>query len=333
MLQFKIQKPSKKILNNLQFRVAHENKPGSGGFLFEFAQRLALIQQNTKPTLQDPHLFLFAGDHNTGLSLKPEVHSPAAKEVNALLTVRSITSDIAKNESLKLKIVDACVRFPLESTVDFWLYRGDKILPKSMRLGTKEFLFEPAMTSSEAHKAISIGASIAEESFYKGVNFLVIGQIGASVEASCYALACRILQKRPSQLLYAYDPYHEELIKILQRTLNRHPESHDPFTQLSFFGGYDMAMILGMMLKAAEKQMMFLIDDFPSLLMLNLAQSFHPEVLDYAWIGQGYKNKAQELLLEKLGIKAKLQYHLPHYGQMGLLLSYSQLKYATELFK
>ena len=333
MLQFKIQIPHKKILQNLRFRVADENRPGSGGFLFEFAKKLALVQQNSLPSIQDPHLFLFAGDHGTGLHVKSDIHSPAAREVNALLTGRSIVTDIAQSEQIKLKIVDACVRFPLESTVDYWLYRGDKILPKSMRLGTREFLFEPALTTTEAHKAIATGAALAEESFYKGVNFLIIGQIGASVEASCYALACRILQKKPSQLIPAYDAYHEELIKILSRTLNRHPESHDPFTQLTFFGGYDMAMMLGMMLKAAEKQMMFLIDDFSSLLMLTLAYKFHPEVLEYAWIGQGYKGKAEHQLLEKLGIQAKLQHHLPQQEQMGLLLSYAQLKYATEMLK
>ena len=229
MLQFKIQVPNKSVLHKLRFRMPHQAHAGAGAFLLKFAEQLALVQQNPQPSIQEPHVFLFAGDHNICQEVNQEVHSWAARVVNHWITSRSPSAYIVRKEQLKLKLVDACIRFPLESTVDYWIHRGDLLLAKNMRLGTKSFLHEAAMSSHETHKAIATGAAMAEEYFYKGVNFVMLGHLGEEVEMSCYALSSSILQKKASQIMELYDEQQEQRAKIISRALSKSGLNLDAF--------------------------------------------------------------------------------------------------------
>jgi nicotinate-nucleotide--dimethylbenzimidazole phosphoribosyltransferase len=67
--------PDSSILEAIQHKIDFKTKPvGALGQLEKLALRISLIQQTLNPSLQKPHLVVFAGDHGAaqeGISKYP----------------------------------------------------------------------------------------------------------------------------------------------------------------------------------------------------------------------------------------------------------------------
>ena len=67
----------------------------------------------------------------------------------------------------------------------------------------------------------------------------------------------------------------------LERAIAKHGECADPMTVLATYGGFEIAMIVGAMLQAAESGAILLIDGFIVTAALLVAAKLEPSVLDY----------------------------------------------------
>ena len=83
------------------------------------------------------------------------------------------------------------------------------------------------------------------------------------------------------------------------------PGQHVPDTMaaeiMARFGGYEMVMAVGGMLKAAELGMIIIVDGFIMTACILAASRLNPAVLDYAIFGHQGDESGHKLLLQALG--------------------------------
>ena len=322
MLQFDIHIPNQKKRAALE---EHLQPFESLGVLRDIALHMAIVQQTSKPEIQDPALLVFAGDHGFVKELGGQ------SSIWESLTPHSLLSRSVSSSLLRLRIIDAGLYAPMDNMVDFWLYRGSKFIPKKIQSGTNDITHEAAMTTSECHAAIAAGAGIVEREFYAGCNIVALSDMGMGTLESARVVNAALLDLPLIRFLPTASK-NTALSRRLQRALNRHPTTGDPIMNLTLFGGYELAMLTGAILQAAQRSMTILLDGCVALTALHLAAIMHPEVVHYALIAQQSDEPIYSIISEKYRLKTIMHAGIEKRDGVGAALAFPMLRYGVNLF-
>ena len=160
--------------NLLQHKIDNLNKPkGSLGRLESLALQVGLIQQTLTPTLNHPCHILFGADHG----IEREGVSVSPREVTWQQMINfgrggGGVNMFCRQHGFKLRVVDVGVDY------DFSPSEHPHIIDRKIGYGTRNFLYEPAMTADEYERAISIGADLVDECYKEGCNVICFGEMG-----------------------------------------------------------------------------------------------------------------------------------------------------------
>ena len=158
--------------DEIQHKIDNLNKPkGSLGRLEELALQICLIQQTLEPRLNHPCHLLLGGDHG----IEREGVSVSPREVTWQQMINFThggggVNMFSRQHGFDLSIVDV--------GVDYDLSQVPGILNRKIARGTKNFLYEPAMSEAEYQQAIKVGADLVDACKGKGCNILSIGEMG-----------------------------------------------------------------------------------------------------------------------------------------------------------
>jgi nicotinate-nucleotide--dimethylbenzimidazole phosphoribosyltransferase len=298
MLQFSIQKPSDEIRPYLQEKIDNLTKPkGSLGKLESLAMQIGWIQQTLEPKLSHPCHIVFAGDHG----IAAEKVSPSPQEVTYQMIVNfwnggAGVNFLARQHGFELMVVDAGVNYDFEPTAP--------IIHKKIRKSTRNYLHEAAMTLEEMELALQYGAECAQICFDKGSNVICMGEMGITNTSSsalwmsyftgidlklCVGAGC---DDTGSIIGHKYD--------VLKQSMDNYKGDSSPTDIIRYFGGYEMVMTVGAMLKAAELKMIILIDGFIMTNCILAASKINPNVLHYAVYGHQGDEAGHCMVLEYL---------------------------------
>ena len=154
---FNIQSPCLDIKQNIQDKIDNLNKPkGSLGMLEDLALQICLIQQTLSPKLSHPCHILFGGDHGIereGVSVSPR--SVTWQQMINFTRGGGGVNMFCNQHGFELKIIDI--------GVDYNLSDYPKIINRKIANGTKNFLYEAAMTEEQFWNAIDIGAEMTDQ--------------------------------------------------------------------------------------------------------------------------------------------------------------------------
>ncbi len=304
----------------LQDKIDQKTKPlGSLGRLEALALRIGLIQNTLSPTLTNPAIVIFAGDHGiaaSGVSAYPQ--SVTAQMVANFLAGGAAISVIAKHNGLDLWIVDAGVNADLN--------RHPKLIEAKIGKGTRNFLDAPAITESECAQAMQAGADIVQERHRAGCNCIGFGEMGigntSSASLLMHCLTGIPLAQCVGRGTGLSDAQLSHKLSLLNQALARHPGQRDPLAALGIFGGFEIAMMTGAYLKAAELGMLIVVDGFIAGSALLVAAKCHPEVLDYCVFSHVSDEQGHRALLDHFGAKALLDLELRLGEGSGAALAY-----------
>ncbi|MDD2661628.1 MAG: nicotinate-nucleotide--dimethylbenzimidazole phosphoribosyltransferase, partial [Methylococcales bacterium] len=261
-LDFVIRPRSKTLCSSLQNKIDQKTKPlGSLGQLESLALQIGLCQNTLTPRLNKPCIIIFAGDHGiveSGVSAYPQ--TVTAQMVANFLSGGAAISVFARQHQLELLIVDAGVNADLDS------HPG--LIDAKIGKGTKNFLTYPAMTSEACIKAIQTGAELVFQQFINGCNCIGFGEMGIGNTSSA-ALLMHCLTALPLAQCVGRgaglnDVQLQHKLSILQQALHQHKDISGPLDILATFGGYEIAMMAGAYLKAAELGVLIMVDGFIS---------------------------------------------------------------------
>lgn len=265
----------------LQHKIDNKTKPlGALGQLERMALQIGRIQKTLTPSLTNPHILVFAGDHGAakaGVSAFPQ--EVTWQMVENYLAGGAGINVFARQNGMALKIVDAGVAHDFGKRKD--------LVDASMGPGTRSYLSEPAMTLAECEAALAKGAEIARALNDAGCNVLGFGEMGigntASASLITHALTGTPLIDCVGRGTGLNDAGLTRKRDLLAQAVERAklPAQPDPRSVLAEFGGFEIVMMAGAMLGAAQRGMVLLIDGFIVTSALLAAARITPNVREY----------------------------------------------------
>ncbi len=329
MRSFEIHKPDGAIVGRLRDKIDNLTKPkGSLGSLEEIALQIGAIQQTLTPRLSKPYNIVFAADHgiaDEGVSFSPK--EVTRQMIGNFLSGGAGVNFLARQHGFGLKVVDGGVDF------DFPSIPG--LINRKIRRGTRNFLHGAAMTADEMEQAIETGAGIVTDCYNEGCNVISFGEMGiANTSASSMWMTC--LTGIPlhdcvgaGSGLDVKGVSHKE--KILTQALKNYSGTDDVQEIMSYFGGYEMVMAVGGMLRAAELHMVVLVDGFIMTNCMLAASKLYPDVLPYAVFGHQGDEAGHQRVLHYLGVHPVLNLGLRLGEGTGAICAYPIVESAVRM--
>lgn len=278
-MNYKISPLSKTLKAAIQHKIDHKTKPlGALGRLETLALQIGLIQQTQTPQINHPHIIVFAGDH--GIAKEGKVN-PYPQEVTAQMIYNFLSGGAAINSfcrrnDVSLKIVDAGVNHDFK--------KAEGLIDAKIAFGTKNYSLEPAMTSDQCIMALRKGGEIVERLHKKECNTIGFGEMGIGNTSAASLLMHSYTGIPLDECVGAGTglPFEGILRKkeILFKVTQKHsPKS--PLEVLATYSGFEIAMMVGAILKAAELKMTIVIDGFIVTAAVLAAYALEKNSLDY----------------------------------------------------
>ena len=278
---FSIAAPDAAILPALQRKIDHKTKPlGALGQLEQVALRLGRMQQTLTPTLTQPHILVFAGDHGAakvGVSAFPQ--DVTWQMVENFLAGGAAINVFARHNGLSIQVIDCGVAH------DFGVRDG--LVDAKQGPGTANYVVEPAMSAEACAAALARGRALAHERADAGCNVVGFGEMGigntASASLITHALTGTPLIDCIGRGTGLDDAGLTRKRELLTQAVARAalPANAPAERVLAEFGGFEIVTMAGAMLGAAERGMILLVDGFIVTSALLAASRLAPEVVDY----------------------------------------------------
>jgi len=327
MIRFKIESPDKSLSEKIEEKINGKTKPrGSLGQLENLAKRIALIQNSLSPKLVSPHIIVFAGDHGiTEEGVSPYPQEVTHQMVENFLADGAAINVFASQHNIELLIVDAGVNFNFP--------QSDQLLNRKIGFGTKNFLHGSAMQKEEMENALNEGAILAEDLHKKQCNVIGFGDMGIGNTSASAIITHLITLQDLDKCVGKGTGVDEKGLKhkktILQRAIENNPVDNHPLSILQTFGGFEIAMMVGAFLKAAEKKMIILVDGFIAGAALLIANALYPPSLDYCIFSHLSGERGHKIQLKHLKADPLLNLGLRLGEGSGAALAYPLVKSAV----
>lgn len=329
MQHFNIEKPKNEIRSYLQEKIDNLTKPkGSLGMLEDLAMQIGWVQQTLEPKLTNPCHIVFAGDHGIaaeGVSVSPQ--EVTYQMIANFWAGGAGINFLAHQHHFDLKIVDAGVNFDFK--------KDDPIIDKKIRKSTCNYLHEAAMTQEEMELAIERGAECTQLCFDEGCNVISFGEMGITNTSSSALWMTYLTGITIDKCIGAGCDHTGNIVNhkynVLKQSMENYKGDASVEDIMRYFGGYEMVMTVGAMLKAAELKMIILIDGFIMTNCLLVASKLNPVVLNYCIFGHQGDEAGHKLLLEYLGVKSILNLGLRLGEGTGALCAYPILDSAVRM--
>ncbi|MFV0417262.1 MAG: nicotinate-nucleotide--dimethylbenzimidazole phosphoribosyltransferase [Dysgonomonas sp.] len=329
MLQFNIEKPQDDVRSYLQDKIDNLTKPkGSLGVLEDLAMQIGWIQQSLNPKLTRPCHIVFAGDHG----IAAEGVSPSPQEVTYQMILNfwaggAGVNFLSRQHGFDLKIVDAGVNFDFKAE--------DPIINKKIRNSTRNYLHEAAMTREEMELAIKNGAECVQDCFDQGCNVISFGEMGITNTSSSSLWMTYLTGIPLNECIGAGCDHTGNIIshkyKVLKQSMENYDGDNSVEDIIRYFGGYEMVMTVGAMLRAAELKMIILVDGFIMTNCMLAASKLNPNVLHYTIFGHKGDEAGHKLVLEYLKAKPILNLGFRLGEGTGALCAYPIVESAVRM--
>ncbi|WP_202973162.1 nicotinate-nucleotide--dimethylbenzimidazole phosphoribosyltransferase [Psychromonas sp. psych-6C06] len=310
-----------------------KTKPqGSLGDLENVASKIAHIQHSLSPTLKAPSVLIFAADHgiaDEGVSLFPK--AVTEQMVLNFLAGGAAINCFSRQHHLDLNIINAGV------CSDFSGIEHPNFINRPIAKGTQNFLLEEAMSNEQCKLALSQGAQVVQAKFNAGCNVIGFGEMGianttsaATIMASLLALSGKDCAGKGTGL---DDSGVHHKANVIDQAIALHQLQGAPaLSVLQKVGGFEIAMMVGAMLKAAELSMLVLVDGFICSVAALVASRMNENFIEYTQFCHQSNEQAHLKLLTELDVQPLLNLGMRLGEGSGVAVAYPLIVSAVTFF-
>jgi len=315
------------IKSQLQSKVDGKTKPlGALGRLERLALQVGQIQGTLSPKLVKPVMLVFAGDHGVATAgVSPFPQEVTRQMVLNFLGGGAAINVFARQSGMAVRVVDAGVN------CDFGDVKG--LINAKIGLGTRNFLEDAAMTREACEAAISCGAALAAQEIAQGSNVLGFGEMGIGNTSSAAIITSKLCGLPLAQCVGRGTGLDDDGLQkkqtLLAEAVARHGTAIDPLDVLASFGGFEIAMMTGAMLGAAQRGALLLIDGYIATSALLVAASLQPAIKDYCVFAHESGEPGHARQLAWLGVEPLLSLDMRLGEGTGAALAYPLVQAAV----
>ncbi|MGE8162831.1 nicotinate-nucleotide--dimethylbenzimidazole phosphoribosyltransferase [Paraburkholderia sp. NPDC080076] len=315
------------LRDELQHIIDTKTKPpGSLGRLETLARQMGLIQRTTRPTVTRPAMIVFAGDHGVAEEgVSPYPQAVTAQMVANFLAGGAAINALSRVSGIELEVVNAGIATPLQSTAG--------LVDIPVAAGTRNFAREPAMSRDQALSAMQAGAARVRHHAALGTNVIGFGEMGIANTSAAACLMSRLCGVPIDECVGRGTGLDNAGLarkrNVLASALARHPVSTDPLDVLATFGGFEIAMMAGAYLAAAEARMTILVDGFIATSALLIADALAPSIREYCVFAHASNEAGHRRMLDHFGALPMLSLDMRLGEGTGAALAVPLLRAAT----
>jgi nicotinate-nucleotide--dimethylbenzimidazole phosphoribosyltransferase len=304
---------------------ARHESGGSLGELEPLAIRLGLMQNSLRPHFHDPQLLVFAADHGLVVEDIRDPHGRSTQDtVRLLLSNQLPLSVFARAQGLELTVVDCGMSENLAP--------HERLLIRKIAYGTRNSRVTSAMSMEQAHAGMRAGMQIGEQ--LRG-NLTILSAVGVGAHESAAMVLSRLTESKVRDLIVSGPQMSQEqlshLMVVLQGAQARHRDIVEPVEVLAAMGGYEVAVMVGVMLVAASKRHLLMIDGVPACAALMLAAKIAQAVTDYCVFCRSHSHLGLDQALNLFRASALLEMGMESTDGTGAALAWPLVKSAAAL--
>ncbi|WP_249672126.1 nicotinate-nucleotide--dimethylbenzimidazole phosphoribosyltransferase [Pseudomonas abieticivorans] len=302
---------------------------GSLGQLEDVAVKLAGLQKQLKPCVDNVWIGIFAGDHG----IVAEGVSPFPQEVTAQMLLNFVNggaaiSVLARQLNATLEVIDLGTA---TLTEDMPGVRHERVGP-----GTRNFAQTTAMTHEQGLQALQAGRESALRAHSAGAHLYIGGEMGIGNTTSAAALACALLNCPVSDLTGPGTGLNPEgvshKVQVIERALATHAQlPEDPLQRLFCFGGFEVVALVGAYLASAQAGVAVLVDGYICTVAALVATRLNPSCRAWLLFGHRGAEPGHRHVLEALQALPLLDLGLRLGEGSGAALAVPMLRLACDL--
>jgi nicotinate-nucleotide--dimethylbenzimidazole phosphoribosyltransferase len=298
---------------------------GSLGQLEPLALRLGLMQRTLRPHFSDPQLLIFAADHGIAVEgVCPPGAPPTHQIVERLLRGHLPLAGFARAQQLELTVVDCGVAADL--------HVHDRLLMRKIAHGTRNARLTAAMSADQCQAAMRAGMQLGYR--LRG-NFSIFASLGVGADFTAALVLSRLTDcPLPDLLCSGADMPRSELarlVKLGQAALARHHDAVEPSAVLAAVGGFDIAVMVGVMLVASSRRHVLVVDGLAACAALMAASRIAPAVTDYCVFCRSHGHRGLDQALNLFRASALLELGLDSMDGTGATLAWPMIRCAAAL--
>ena len=315
----------------LRRKIDGKTKPlGALGRIESLALQLGLVQGTLTPQLREPRVIVFAGDHGIaaeGVSAYPQ--DVTWQMVMNFVAGGAAINALARDAGMDVIVVDAGVNHDFGTQV--------ALHHAKVANGTRNSAVESAMTTAQAEDALDRGILIAREAHARGCNVLALGEMGIANTSAAALLLHKLagvgLEIATGRGTGLDDEGLARKRAVLARAAARTGARIPPLVALAEYGGFEIAMMAGAMLGAAERRMLLLADGFIACSALLVAVNLAPVVREYAVFTHRSAEAGHGAMLAVMNGEPLLQLDLRLGEGTGAVLAYPLVRAAASFLE
>jgi len=246
--------------------------------------------------------------------------------VENFLAGGAAVSVLARQHGLALTVVDAGVRHDFAPRAGLVIA---KVAP-----GTADALDGPAMSAAQCEQAIARGREVLRE---RPGNAVLFGEMGIG-NTSAAALLLARLAGHPIEACVGRgtgldDAQLQRKTAVLAQVLAKRADAREPLAALAAFGGFEIAMMVGAMLQAAQERRVIVVDGFIASSAVLVAARLQPAVLERCVFAHRSNESGHRLMLDALNAKPLLDLGLRLGEGSGAALAWPLLESACKILR
>jgi nicotinate-nucleotide--dimethylbenzimidazole phosphoribosyltransferase len=297
-------------MRRAEVRQSQLTKPaGSLGRLELLSVQLAGITGTERPRLHAAAIVVMAADHGvTAERVSAYPASVTVEMVRNVLAGGAAINALARAVHARVIVVDMGTFRP--ATHD-----DPRLILRRIAAGTANLATGPAMTPAQALTAVEAGIEIAENLAARRVGVICAGEMGIGNTTAASAIIAAVTG-RPAAAVTGRgtgldDAGLARKVEVIERALDlNRPDPSEAFDVLAKVGGFEIGGLVGIMLGAARRRRVVLVDGLISTAAALLAVRLSPSLQGYLIAAHRSVEPGHQVALDALGLEPLLELDL-----------------------
>ncbi len=315
----------------LREKLQRRTEPGGSlGELEPLAIRLGLMQNTLKPRLRSPQLLVFAADHGLAVDgiQRPPGGGPDTRSthetVRLLLAQQLPLTMFARSQQIELTVVDCGMAENLAP--------HDRLMMRKIAYGTRNARATMAMSLEQAHAGMRAGMEIGDK--LRG-NATLLAGVGVGADESAALVLSKLTDSPVRDLIVSGAEMDADrlghLAAVMAGAQARHRTLVEPIEVLASCGGFEVAVMVGVILMAASKRHLLMVDGMPACAALMVAARIAQPVTDYCVFCRSHAHRGLDQALNLFHASALLELGIRSTDGTGATLAWPLVKSAAAL--